>query len=97
MPWSYHKALLSIEDKDQRLKFLKQVEEEDWDARRLQIKVRDFNWAERVASSNGKLQAPLPPVCLGPLYTYRVISRTNLHTKKDELLLDKGHAVKVRS
>lgn len=97
LTWAHYRAAIRIPDEKKRLKLLEQAAKEGWVSRRLEIEVRNHNWAERVSLSKGKKPSPLPMVCLGPFYTYKIIRPESIHSRAQELLLDLGfsHALEM--
>ena len=90
LTWAHYRAAMRIPEEKRRLAVIEQASEDEWTSRELEIKVRNYNWSERIWG-DGKTKPPrLPLVCLGPFYTYKVIRPETIHSRSQELLLDLG-------
>lgn len=92
--WGHYRALLSVEDEAERYKLAETASKNDWPVRRLEIEVRNRNWAKRIVESDDEKPAQLPPVTLGPFHTYKIIRPETIHEKERGLVLDMGFSMK---
>ena len=90
LTWAHLRAAMRIPDEKKRMALIEQAAKEKWTSRDLEIKVRNLNWDQRIADSEGKAPAKLPFVCLGPFYHYRIIQPETIHSHSRELLIDLG-------
>lgn len=86
---SHQIELLPVKDKRRRLALAERAIREGLKAKEVRALVQAELVRSRVEKHEKPLK-PLPPVSLGPYYTYQIISRPNLHSKKEERLLDLG-------
>ena len=90
LTWAHYRAAMRIADERERLALVEQAAKEDWNSREMEVVVRNRRWAKRISGPDDKKPAPLPLVCLGPFYTYKVIQPESIHSQSKEMLLDMG-------
>ena len=94
LDWTRHVELFPIENKIKRLQFEKRALREGLNREELRALVRSEVLRGKLLknreSSQKRTTTPLPFVSLGPFHTYQIISRANIHSRKEERLLDLG-------
>lgn len=94
LSWAHLRATARISNESKRFHLLEKAMKREWTSRELEIEVRNHNWSERIAESNGKKLIPLPPVKLGPFHTYQIVRPETIHEDRQRLLLDCGFSLK---
>ena len=87
LPWQSYRKLMIVPDDGQRWQMTLEAEKNEWTFEKIESKVAFLIAKEREGDDEPER---LPPVSPGPLHTYRVIAVPNLHSGKEELLLDLG-------
>lgn len=97
LTWAHYRAAMRIPDEKKRLAVIERAAEEEWTSREMEIEVRNRHWSARVSKNGGAQIQRLPPVCLGPFYTYQIIRPEAIHSRAQEPLLDLGfsHALEM--
>lgn len=90
LTWAHFRSLATVRDPNLRQLLLERAEKEKWTSHTLELKVRNAKRLKNTEPTDGKWSNILPPVKLGPFYTYRVIRPETIHSRAAELLVDFG-------
>ncbi|MBN1688148.1 MAG: thermonuclease family protein [Candidatus Omnitrophica bacterium] len=89
--WTHYRILMAVGDNKARLRLTEQAVKEEWTCEELQSKV------SHILKKADLSKARLPLVCLGSFETYSVVKRQNIHSQKNELLLDLGFSQRLEA
>jgi endonuclease YncB( thermonuclease family) len=87
LSWAHYRALITVPDEKKRLVLAYQAAKEEWPSRDLEIEIRNLNWENRTAASDGKPPSLLTAPKLGPFFTYRILDPKTVQPKEEGLLL----------
>lgn len=85
LPWGHYRKLMTIPNSELRWELTVRAEKSGWSFEAIEAKVR-----YAVGKEDRRKPDRLPIVCLGPFFTYKIISARSLQDSPKELLLDLG-------
>ena len=86
LPWIHYRKLMIISNDELRYELTAQAEKNQWSFEEVEGRVQYAVGKVRDEKEAGRL----PPVCLGPFFTYKIIRAGSSRSDAKELLLDMG-------